>query len=188
MVTKRFFEVPIAFQNSEPDRPLRPAVQKASGPGLYSELTRCYTYMEWAESYVRDVEMRIVDKDMHHAEDRKRTADTIAALRETHQEQLNSPCEQWVEAAPENSNQALIFLKKREEAVKASEAKMKRVEAKSKTYQHLCHNILKLGDKVDNALRDVKNLTARKKTHQSAFEKWEKQYCMPVIDLVVYTQ
>jgi hypothetical protein len=45
-----------------------------------------------------------------------------------------------------------------------------------------------MGSKMDKAVRDMRNLTARKNTAQPAFDKWRKQYCEPIMRLVDITQ
>ncbi|CAI9627347.1 unnamed protein product [Alternaria burnsii] len=71
-------------------------------------------------------------------------------------------------------------LKKQEEDLKASTARLARIEEKSKTYKDLCNAVAGVADKINKAERGRQNLTARKNTTQSAFERWEQQYCQPI--------
>lgn len=78
-------------------------------------------------------------------------------------------------------------LKKPEEDGKASVLRVKQIQEKLKKYKYLSDAVSSMSDKVEKAVRDMRNLAARKTTAQPAFEKWYRQYCEPskaLVDLV----
>ncbi|KAL1796893.1 hypothetical protein ACET3X_005433 [Alternaria dauci] len=146
-----------------PSRPVRPIFQKVPNASLHREIERCHDYMEYLEKHMKDQERILVNTEMARVVDRNKAADQLSAVRKEFEEKVNAMVDEKVADVRQN-----ISIKRRE------------VEEKSKTYKDLCDAVTDVADKIDKAERGRQNLTARKNTPQSAFDKWEQQYCQPI--------
>ncbi|KAF1841585.1 uncharacterized protein K460DRAFT_409044 [Cucurbitaria berberidis CBS 394.84] len=188
---KSFFKMPRIPRNGEPGRPPRPAAQKAFGPSLYSELARCYTWGEWAELYIEELERKMADGSIERALQRTRAADEMTTLHQEYKQKLHiaqtsslATMEQESERRMQEANAKLTSLMKREKDPKVAEAKVRRMQAELKTYQDLSDAVEHMGDKIEKAVREMRTLTAGKSRPQQAFDRWEKLYCEPSIRVV----
>ena len=124
---------------------------------------------------------------MRRAEDNLRAIAQLDAARKEFDEKLTAMVTEEVAIVKQDISirrreveVRIATLKKRKDHLAASEARLARDEAKSKTYQDLCSAVLDVASRIDKAERGRQNLTARKNTPQSAFHKWEQQFCQPI--------
>ncbi|KAJ4374271.1 hypothetical protein N0V83_003012 [Neocucurbitaria cava] len=162
-------------QDRAPDRPLRPALQ-------YSDLTRHIEWAEWAEQYVKQLEEKIVEGEIGRAEDKNKAAAKMAELRDEYKKRLRTARSGSVATAnAQHEKEVRAALRKRENNIKVAEAKARRMQEESKTYQDLCDGIQSLGNRTETALRQMRTLTAAKNRAQAAFNRWETSFCEPNI-------
>ena len=131
----------------------------------------------------------MVHAEIGRAEDRKRAADDLVELKQHNRRAVTDfGCATAEKKEYEKrmmvAEDKLASLEQREEALKIAKLKLKHLQAKSKTFQDLSDAVVAMGTTVEKASRDMRNSAARKSTLQSAFEKWERQYCEPSIRLV----
>ncbi|KAH9868706.1 hypothetical protein J1614_007778 [Plenodomus biglobosus] len=174
------FVLPKVSWDDEPYRPIRPIAPKAFGPSLYKDLDRNYAWIEFAMQKFEELEKHMIDMDMQ----RITAIGRATNLTERHAIELADMRKQATETALAESTRLLTLVEKRESELRQKEAKLKQTVSRSKTYRDLCNALTNIGTKYDNAARDMRNLTARRITAQPAFEKWEKQYCEPMTEMM----
>ncbi|KAI4935223.1 uncharacterized protein J4E92_002511 [Alternaria infectoria] len=175
---------PETLRKDEPPRPHRPQTDEPSNLA-----TVCHKWVDWAESHIQGLERGIVDAETKQAEDQKKAADDVAEEHSKYLQALvnNSVIEARKKESEKRTKEAedkLAELKKREEDLKVAETRVKHDRAKSKNIQDLLDAVAAIGTKVEKANQDMRNLSARKSTPQSAIDKWTKQYCEPNIRVV----
>ncbi|KAI4907868.1 hypothetical protein J4E90_009276 [Alternaria incomplexa] len=172
-----------------PPRPVRPAFQNIPNASLHQESKQCQDFIEWLEKRMEDQDKRLVRAEIGRAEDNKRAASDMAGLKERNRRAMTdfgraTAEKKEYEKKVRVAEDKLASLEQREETLKIATMKLKHLETKSKTFQDLSDAVVAMGAKVEKASRDMKNSAARKSTQQSAFDKWERQYCEPSIRLV----
>lgn len=191
VIEKHVFDMTLEEHKDEPQRPTRPMDQKVVCGSARVDLSKCYTWIEWAGQRMTELKKKSIEKDMEFATKRKNYADELASQCEEHKQQVANVHmgfkaamtkdiqKKTQELATENA-----LIEKRKEELKVTEAVVKRMEAKSTSYQDLCEAITTIGDKVNKAVQDMRNLTVRKSTPQSAFTKWESRHIGPILQLM----
>jgi hypothetical protein len=142
--------------------------------------------MDWAVSYIEELERKNLEGEIERSEEREKAAEVTADLKKERQEKPEIMGTNYLNTMEATDKIALF--EQREKDLKFRELKAKQMQVKSKTYQDLFDAILSMGSKMDKAVRDMRNLTACKNTAQPAFDKWQKQYCEPIMRLVDVTQ
>jgi len=175
---------PEILRKDEPPWPHRPQTDEPSNLA-----TVCHKWVDWAESHIQGLEKKIVDAETKQAEDQRKAADDVAEEHSKYLQALadNSVIEARKKESEKRTKEAedkLAGLEKREEDLKVAETRVKHDRAKSKNIQDLLDAVAAIGTKVEKANQDMRNLSARKSTPQSAIDKWTKQYCEPNIRVV----
>jgi hypothetical protein len=74
---------------------------------------------------------------------------------------------------------------KREDTLKAAELKVKQIQAQSKRYEDVCKDVKNLGEKINDAVHEMKTLVVGKGHPERAFMRWENTHCGPDVKAVL---
>jgi hypothetical protein len=74
---------------------------------------------------------------------------------------------------------------KREDTLKAAEPKVKQIQAQSKRYKDVCKDVKNLGEKINDAVHEMKTLVVGKGHPERAFMRWENTHCGPDVKAVL---
>jgi flagellar biosynthesis/type III secretory pathway protein FliH len=188
---ERVFDMPKGSRDGEPHLPIRPEFRTVLGVGLYSDLSRCYDWMEWADARIETLKKSLVDEQIARGDERKHSAGVIDKIFKEQQQNLQTMCTHALSGVRKESEKKmkqasdmLALLDEREQGVKAVENKVEQMGAKSKAFADLCNAVVDMGKKTDKAVRDMSNLASRRNPLKSAYDKWIEKHCGPIFELV----
>ncbi|KAF2031328.1 hypothetical protein EK21DRAFT_111150 [Setomelanomma holmii] len=168
----------------QPQRPARPTAHKVLSPSLYNDPSYCHTWMDWAETRMQELWKMFVNADMARDVAGQEETDKITKMQQKHDEKLCLLRNGHVEAKRKHDNQKAsdvdaktAALTKREKDLREARLRMERIEAESATYDSLCKDVKRVGERINEAIREMKSLTSGKGRPEQAFKRWEGTHC-----------